>query len=1087
MKRNLYLLGLMMTTFALHGQGIAPRFVVPECPKPPVIDGEIGATEWQHAAAITGFKDHSTGQLDARQVVAYITYDNAHLYLAFDLPIYPKGAALVANHTTRDRGHWGGDDILELLLDPFAGKYKNEESYFQFMGNSAGSIIFDQAETPSLGLYNRLEWNGRWNFKNKVTSDRWQSELSIPLADLGLKEIPDGARWLAHFSRVWGVKVGWTTLSPVSGALNAPGGGGELTFEAKAPAVQVRSVAPLLNGRFGFAGEIVNGNAERDFKIEARVTSQDKEITAKTLEVHLKPGEVHPFSVDEAAALADHDVFHLRISSPKENKIWHDSAVPFLKTPVHPVFPKPVLTKFVLEARCLPSLQKLWFDKIDFGRFPGRDKVKEVRVSLRKDDKVLLDQPLAFPGTQVQDLGLPIPEGIKTEGDYKVAVTLLDKDHQPLATEEMTFPWKSFPWVNSRVGMEGGILPPFTPLTVRDREVSVVGRVYSVNDLGLFNQVTAEQLEPTVGKATDALLARPLSLRARVAGTRQPIEAKPTGKRKVLEEDPQHAVIEGHGKLGDLALKITNRIEYDGVAWLDIELRPTKATRLAELTFDIPLREEQATLLHEVTDAIRRTYAGVTPAGAGTVWDSRRLLNVSGTIGNFKPLYWLGNEDRGLCWFGESDKGWHLDEEKPALEVVREKGAVILRLNLVNKELLLDQPRTIAFGLQATPVKPMPAGWRGWVAPYAAAEFKNLTYFNFSPVGNQTPTYAAVENAPFPADYAKAKEAMDQLRAAGGIPFLYEVLQSMGIAIPDMRVYSGEWQRASYIGANSYADFRVWHLAEYLKRTGLFTFYEDNAYLLPLKDPALGLGYKREDGQYQGEFPIRKLREYLRREAAAYHALQMPNYIGVHKSTTMLSPCYSFATLAIDGEQRFMMTPETDYVDQFPLDYIRAHIMGRQFGFVPFFLSEIKLGKDLTAAIRAGTRSEFALLLLHELIIWPAYALDPETVKQVDRAKGEFDLGAADVVFHPYWEKNKIARTDSKDVVVTLWKRPGKALAVVANLGEARETSVSLDFKALGLAPKTIKDFESQQALSWQGDALKLTIPRHDYRLLWIE
>jgi hypothetical protein len=146
-------------------------------------------------------------------------------------------------------------------------------------------------------------------------------------------------------------------------------------------------------------------------------------------------------------------------------------------------------------------------------------------------------------------------------------------------------------------------------------------------------------------------------------------------------------------------------------------LNPVKPVRVSSLAFDIPVRESQATLLHEVTDAIRRTYAGLTPGGKGTVWDSKRLLNTDGTLGNIKPLYWLGNEDRGLCWTVESDQGWFLDEEKPAIEVVRQRGEVVLRLNFINRPVVLNKPRTISFGLQATPVKPMPKGWRGWVAP----------------------------------------------------------------------------------------------------------------------------------------------------------------------------------------------------------------------------------------------------------------------------------------------------------------------------------------------------------------------------------
>ncbi len=758
--------------------------------------------------------------------------------------------------------------------------------------------------------------------------------------------------------------------------------------------------------------------------------------------------------------------------------------VPFLKTLVYPVFPDVVPIKFAFDARYLPSYQKLWIDRLDVSNFPDKKSVKEVRLELLREGESLLEKPIPLSGDAVKNLGIPIPNLVQQEGDYTITVSLLDAAGKTLASDSKSFWWKQMPFVQSPVPDFQGLLPPFTSLALEGKQVSVIGRTYVLNDLALFDQIIAEQLEPTVGKPTDSLLQRPLSFSLESDG--QTITASPVGQLKVKASSNQYTVVEGQGNLGDIQLNITNRIEYDGLAWIEIELNPTKPVRVSSLSFDIPVRESQATLLHEVTDAIRRTYAGLTPTGTGTVWDSKRLLNTDGTLGNFKPLYWLGNEDRGLCWTGESDQGWYLDDEKPAIEVVRKPGEVVLRLNLINRGLLLSKPRTISFGLQATPVKPMPKGWRGWVAPYGPAEFQNLQYFNFGPVGNQD-FFAAVVYAPYPRDYAVAKEKMDESRARGSIPFLYQVLRGAVPDIPEVKAYLDEWGKVAYYGAKSFDEFRSWVLTQYLKRAGLHAYYEDNAYLSPVKDPAQGYGYVREDGQYQGRFPVRRMREYLRRQAAVYHTLGMPNYLAVHKSTTMMPPCYSFVTFAIDGEQRFMNSPDTDYIDQFPLDYFRTHIMGRQFGFVPIFLSEIHLGAGKKEAIKKGTRSEFALLWLHEIISWPAYDLDQATLDNSIRAIGEFDLGAPDVVFHPYWEKDKVATTDSKDVVATLWERPRKALAVVANLGDEKRTKVTFDFSKLKLKPQSVADFESKEKLPLQDSVLELSIPRHDYRLIWME
>jgi hypothetical protein len=162
--------------------------------------------------------------------------------------------------------------------------------------------------------------------------------------------------------------------------------------------------------------------------------------------------------------------------------------------------------------------------------------------------------------------------------------------------------------------------------------------------------------------------------------------------------------------------------------------------------------------------------------------------------------------------------------------------------------------------------------------------------------------------------------------------------------------------------------------------------------------------------------------------------------------------------------------------------------MGRQFGMVPIFLSEIKLDDKLQHdAVLRGTRSELALLLLHELAIWPAGSLDQKSLVTSYELLNAFDVGAADVVYHPYWAKAPAAEAPAPNVKVSVWTRPGKAIAVVANLGDAQTATVRLNPAALGFAPATVRDYEAKTNLTLNADAITVPIPRHDYRLLWME
>ena len=81
----------------------------------------------------------------------------------------------------------------------------------------------------------------------------------------------------------------------------------------------------------------------------------------------------------------------------------------------------------------------------------------------------------------------------------------------------------------------------------------------------------------------------------------------------------------------------------------------------------------------------------------------------------FLPYIWVGDDFKGLCYAADWDKGWCHSKERDGVELLREKdGTIVIRLNLLNSPKKLATDNTITFALLASPVKPMPKGWRGW-------------------------------------------------------------------------------------------------------------------------------------------------------------------------------------------------------------------------------------------------------------------------------------------------------------------------------------------------------------------------------------
>jgi len=88
-------------------------------------------------------------------------------------------------------------------------------------------------------------------------------------------------------------------------------------------------------------------------------------------------------------------------------------------------------------------------------------------------------------------------------------------------------------------------------------------------------------------------------------------------------------------------------------------------------------------------------------AGEGDVWDTRKFPDGE-WYGNFKPYLLARREERGLCFFADNDRGWVLDvnEQQPAqsapcLALRRDKGVLTLRLNLVQKPIVIAEARKI--------------------------------------------------------------------------------------------------------------------------------------------------------------------------------------------------------------------------------------------------------------------------------------------------------------------------------------------------------------------------------------------------------
>ncbi|MBM3476883.1 MAG: hypothetical protein FJX75_26725 [Armatimonadetes bacterium] len=254
----------------------------------------------------------------------------------------------------------------------------------------------------------------------------------------------------------------------------------------------------------------------------------------------------------------------------------------------------------------------------------------------------------------------------------------------------------NFAWVGSREGISSEVLAPWSALQAEETDDSI-----SVKCWGRRYDFATGPFPRAIETAGSEVLAAPVRVRAAVDG-------EPVGwegcRPHLVEARADHAILEATCTGAGLELSARTCIEYDGMVRLDLALQPTRELELTELTFEVPLRAEHARYFYWFT-------------GKWELRENAGLLPPEGLVGGFRPLVWLGDEERGLAWFCESDEHWRPRDPERVTRVEARGGQVILHLGITEEPARLspgEPPLRFTFGLQATPVKPNPETVWDW-------------------------------------------------------------------------------------------------------------------------------------------------------------------------------------------------------------------------------------------------------------------------------------------------------------------------------------------------------------------------------------
>ncbi|NOZ23260.1 MAG: LamG domain-containing protein [Planctomycetes bacterium] len=652
---------------------------------------------------------------------------------------------------------------------------------------------------------------------------------------------------------------------------------------------------------------------------------------------------------------------------------------------------------------------------------------------------------------------------------YRIALTALDANGQQVAEETIEFakPPKP-PWLGAGIGVSNKVLPPWTPMTTYFTKggylrIRCWGREYDFDRLLLPCQIRS---------AHAYVLAKPIRLVIRSGGG-----DLPPGKNTF--SDPvaaKHEVrLAGSAALGAITVETKVTVEYDGMTRFDMRLTPSQDVDVESAYIEIPIRAEHATLMHHPG----RWFDDPTCAGA-LPKDGWRAPNTW--------YLWLGDEERGLCWFAEDQEAWGLDKEKPGIEVVRDGDVVRLRVYLINANTKLAKPREFTWGLMATPVKPRPKGWQRW--RFGSPGGPVTIGVRWSTL--KTSKWHSFPVPPNPAGYhADVKKAHDEGKKF--VPYTNFNMQSdagpeWAYWGEDWNAYAGEGKAADVLAMNvinvrccamtpSWCDFIAWKYKTFLEDFDSDGFYLDNSSPGKCNNPD-------HPAEHHGRRHIFAARELMKRFYTVTKQNDPENVMVCHMSSTLCIPLLSFCDAIVDGEQYGWALKESfdgHYIPITPLARVRAELMAHQWGLVPFYLPCNRGPNRWTPKLM---REMLALFLPHGMRFWMAG--DVKTMTKVLDVIDAFDLPSA--TFIPYWsvpEWKKMAEEDG--MVVSAYVRDGQAMLIVSNLREEpREARVNLPLNALGLSkmPAHVSDPLDAEAASVSEARLVLNVDGRNLRII---
>jgi len=1070
-----------------------PFFSLPKMSRPPVIDGKIDPEEWKEATAVSGVGGCTSAILIARPTTYYLAWDENHLYWAVRTWVPPNYKPRVGGREPGSASAF--DDGCEFHFQPMGKNVApgRTNSSFKFMINCLG--VDGELERIAVGQQFK-NWNPHFRRVWRLTPAGsapnggrwWECEIAATTEDFELvKPNQPGDQWkfMLGFNHLY---TGWTQarIAAISSYFD-PGGYPVGVLTENTPAVQMlmEDIPGPSGGKAAMKINIYNpARQTAEIKLLVLFTDTGREKVATQNEgqpadlirreetIKILPGESYTWKLDETiSGKLGQRLGTIEVNVTEKNRLLFRYFTFFQEGyPREALEPAPAVREvFPLKTTFNPMKNSLLL-VADTYYLDEPEKVKEVtyRIFPETTQQAMVTGCLTTSQTYYFRKLIQLPP--LKPGKYLVEATLTQKDGARIGPVQTSFTKldesKVFAdWWNTKLGDTERIIKPFTGVKKEGNNISVWGRRYRLNCLGLPEKIISQGQPVTASPARIVVSSK---------GKKQKLEF--SGRPFFTEIKPWRVSFTGRAKGANLEFQSKGWVEQDGLVYLELTYRPEgkMVFPLEGLQIEFPLSPQQAECLLCLGSGgnyAARTTMLLPPDKKGRIWttldtgkNGSRMV-----VGSFYPCVWLGNEQRGLLWWADNDRGWVPDDALPAHEVIRTEKEVILRQNIIGTPFMLDKERTIIFSYMASPFRPLVKGWR--VSIWSAdgtfegpnkevrdprTKEKIVDGWNWLTPPSRNPAdwgkmWAAYKK--IADERIRKMQPYDPSGARNGYGSTVHTsipLHGYGWKSPDETVtsyFAADWEGDSWNKTEQ--DYFLWIAHRAFGEGGLRTIYWDIFFVKDFTAIQTGLPYQLPDGRIQPGFNGFNLRRFMMR----MYSLMESHGLVPGSQVSHATNCYPLVACPwmdaiLDGEYHAITDDSgMDWVDGYPVERMRAMSVPQNFGTVISWMNLISIKDPVTKA--KAVRGFIDYPRLYDT--WSGgggYQRVPETAL-------DWGLNEEKTVYVPFWRNNYVSCED-KDILVSLWKLPDRVALLVFNYNreKTKDATIRIDLKKLNLIPR---------------------------------